>query len=981
MILNLSRRVAAFALGLSLVFAPAAYADAGKTPARGRAVAPIPPAAPRIPLAASPVAPPRPWLYENSDVPMDAAWRFGTLPNGVRYAIRKNGVPPGQLSVRVRVDVGSLMERDDERGFAHFMEHLTFRGSKYVPDGESKRLWQRLGVSFGSDSNAQTTPTGTTYALDLPDATPASIDESLKILSGMMAEPNIVSSAVDAERAVVLAEMREGTSAQSKAGEAARAFLFAGQPLANRAPIGTAQSLNTATVASLQAFHDRWYRPEHVVIAIAGDVEPQAVEPLIVTHFGGWKARGPRPPAPDFGRPDPNRPTSDVSVQPGATSSINLVWLRPWQPKADTVAYNQAKLTDMVALQIINRRLEKAARDASARFLSAGVEQEDVSRSVDGTFVSIAPRDGDWEGALAQVRAIIEDARTTAPSEREIEREFILFDTALAIQVENQDTESGAKQAGDLVSAVDIRETTVSSQAALDIFRSARPGMTPQVMLASTVRLFSGDAVRASLTLPAEQAGTRERLTAALAAPVAPATGARLANEPVGIDALPAFGPAGKVTSRALVSALGIEMIGFSNGVKLMLFANGAETGKVRINVRFGRGLLGLRREGAQPAWAASYVLPANGIGALDRGQIDEIINGRRIGMDFGIDDNAFELAALTRPADYKDQLRLLAAKLAFPGWDSAPVERIKSGLLSAYDASLSAPQGVLNRDIAWLLRDRDARFRTPDKAEIMALDPQGFRAMWEPLLASGPVEVQVFGDVKADEAIAAVAETFGAMPARAPAPIARGAARLRFPRHNVTPLILRHRGDADQAAATVAWPTGSGIANVREQRQLEILSQIIGDRLFEKLRSVDGAAYSPNAYSNYPLAFEKSEGYLLVSAQLKPERVPYFYAMIRDVAADLVARPVSADELTRAVAPMRQLLSRASTGNLFWMTQMEGASVEPRYATIMKTIGRDMLGVSAQDLQKLARKYLRPDRSFSVMVLAEGAQTPQVAP
>ena len=105
---------------------------------------------------------PRPWLYENSDVPVDPAWHFGTLRNGLRFALRRNGVPPGQVSIRVRVDAGSLMERPDELGFAHFIEHLTFRGSRKVPDGESKRLWQRLGVSFGSDNNAQTTPTGTT---------------------------------------------------------------------------------------------------------------------------------------------------------------------------------------------------------------------------------------------------------------------------------------------------------------------------------------------------------------------------------------------------------------------------------------------------------------------------------------------------------------------------------------------------------------------------------------------------------------------------------------------------------------------------------------------------------------------------------------------------------------------------------------------------------------------------------------------------
>ena len=150
-----------------------------------------------------------PWLYKGSDIPVDKAWTFGVLPNGVRYAVRSNGVPPGQVSVRVAIDAGSMMERESELGFAHFLEHLSFRGSRYVTDGEAKRVWQRLGASFGSDTNAETSGTQTIYKLDLPNATAAGLGESVNILSGMMAGPTITPAEVDAERRTVLAESRE----------------------------------------------------------------------------------------------------------------------------------------------------------------------------------------------------------------------------------------------------------------------------------------------------------------------------------------------------------------------------------------------------------------------------------------------------------------------------------------------------------------------------------------------------------------------------------------------------------------------------------------------------------------------------------------------------------------------------------------------------------------------------------------------------
>ena len=337
--------------------------------------APVPTAAPATPAPAA-----TPWLYERSDIPPDTNWRFGKLANGLRYATRANGVPPGQVSVRVAIDAGSLMEQDSERGFAHFIEHLSFRGSTHVPDGEAKRIWQRLGASFGSDTNAQTTPTQTIYKLDLPRATPESLDESLKMIAGMMSGPTFTKSTVDTERAVVLAENRESQGSQRRAFEAQQSLFFAGQPLANRMPIGTVETLRGATAESLRAFHDRWYRPSNAVIAIAGDGDPAIFAQMIQKHFSAWQPKGPNPPEPNFGDPDPNQPVSRVLIDPSLPPLLTLATLRPWRFKDDTIVYNQGKMLDQLALMIINRRLETRAR-AGGSYIAAQVSFDDVARS------------------------------------------------------------------------------------------------------------------------------------------------------------------------------------------------------------------------------------------------------------------------------------------------------------------------------------------------------------------------------------------------------------------------------------------------------------------------------------------------------------------------------------------------------------------------------------------------------------------------
>ncbi|MEP3303129.1 MAG: pitrilysin family protein, partial [Roseibium sp.] len=233
-----------------------------------------------------------PWLYEGSNVPVDREWVFGEMDNGLRYAVRRNGVPPRQVSIRLRVDAGSLHETDDEQGYAHLLEHLLFRESKYLGQAEAIAAWQRLGATFGADANAETSPTHTAYKLDIPDIVPEKLNESFKLLSGMVREPVLNDENVAAERPIVLAEKRERGGAALRVSDLTRRTFFAGQRLAVRNPIGTDETLIGANGSKVKAFYDRWYRPENTVIVVSGDADPMVLAGLVEQWFGDWQGSG-----------------------------------------------------------------------------------------------------------------------------------------------------------------------------------------------------------------------------------------------------------------------------------------------------------------------------------------------------------------------------------------------------------------------------------------------------------------------------------------------------------------------------------------------------------------------------------------------------------------------------------------------------------------------------------------------------------------
>lgn len=912
-----------------------------------------------------------PWLYEGSDVPVDTSWTFGELENGLRYAVKNNQVPAGQVSMRVRIDAGALHEGEDEQGFAHLLEHLAFRGSEFVPDGESKRIWQRLGVSFGSDSNAQTTPTQTTYKLDLPASNPAKLDESMRILSGMMRAPAITDTALNAERAIVLAELRESSGAQLEFGNRLREHIFQGQRLGKRSTIGTPETVMAANAEKLRAFHTRWYRPDKAVVVIAGDAEPAALEALVKKHFGEWKATGPATQQPDFGMPDAKGQLATTINDPALPYVVSMAYVRPWQQVNDTILYNEQLLVDAVAERIINRRLETAAR-AGGSFTFAQVEQRDESRSADVTFVSIRPLGSDWEKAVTDVRAVIADAMATPPSAADIERELALFSDVIRTQLDSYPFEAAATQAENIVRAVDIRETVAAPDTVVKVFDAMRAKFTPQRLLESTRVLFSADAQRIFLSSPAAIADAEPRLAKALTSGVAASKTARLSDAKVSFASLPKLGAPGKVASSRMHQRFDMESLEFSNGTRALLWPNDAEAGQVRVLVRFGKGYQAVAPDKGGLLWSGSMVLGDNGIGKLDRTKLDQLMNGRRIELSFAVDNDAFEWSATTRPEDLADQLTLIATKMQYPGWQAAPVERAKAIAASDYDSFEMSAVAMMQRDLQYLATSKDARWKVPTPAEIKSLTPKAFRTFWEPLLASGPVEVLLFGDFERDAAVAALGKSLGAIKKRDATPMPMGADSTSFPAATTEPVRLTHKGPKDQTSAIVAWPTGGGLAGISEGRELEVLASVFRDRLFEKFRSEQAASYSPDMQNYWPDEF-RAGGYLMAYSQVQPKDVERFYAFAAEVAADLKQNPVSPDELQRATEPLKQYVERVMTGNQFWMNQLEGATYVPQRFTALGRLYADYAGVSAARVQELARKYFRDDKAWKLLIEPEG--------
>lgn len=921
------------------------------------------------PNAASAQASP-PWQAFGSDMTPDPEVRFGTLPNGMRYAIRRNATPPGEASLRLRIDAGSLHEAQDQRGLAHFLEHMVLNGTTNVPEGEFVARLERHGLRFGPDTNARTEYGQTVYQLDLPETDDDTVDTSLFLLREVADEALLDAASINAERPVIQSEERTRATAQQRVLDDQLTFLLPGQLLPNRSPIGTREVIAGAARDRFLRFYHAYYRPERATLVAVGDFDVDAMERKIRERFSSWRGEGPAGRDPAGGAPRARQAETRILVEPGGPEQIVLNWVRPVRTGPATRATFQADVTDALAMRILNRRMERVAASATPPFIAAAGSRAPLADTADMTQLTAVFRPGEWQAALrgieAEQRQIAEYGVTRAEVIREVDEVRATFLGA----VTSAAGRPSADIAEELVLSFELRTPPTSARENLRLIDAVIDRLDVETISRAAREMFAGPPL-IYVTVGAPLEGGEAAVLAAYhqaraVALNAPSTTQRAAPQ----WTYTAFGKPGDVVERRVVDpALNVTAVRFANGVRLTVKPTTFAPDQLIVSVRYGGGRLALPADRASPEWALGIGFPALGTGRLDYEDLQEALSGQAFSVNMVADDNAFQLIGATTDTDFDSQMQVMAAYVSDPGWRTQAWDRLRYLSGTIHDTLASTPGGVLTRDLNGLIHAGDRRFTMPTREELARGTLAEARAVLEPAF-EGPIEVIVVGDVTVEEAIVQTASTFGAFPARAAAP-ARGQPA-RFPAPGAPPVRLFHGGRSDQALAYIAWPTTDFYSDPRRARALNILGEVYRLRLIQRVREEQGASYSPEA-DHY--ASETLPGYGVMAAQIeaRPEAIDDFLRDAEEIAAALASNPISADELQRALRPRVERLQRELNGNNWWVANLAGIQTDRRVADSLIDLLDEYRSLTPEEVQRVAREYLRPATVYKIIVLPRG--------
>ena len=864
----------------------------------------------------APPAPPLPsWPQAHSDIPADPSIIFGVLPNGMRYLIKKNTMPSHQVALRLRIAAGSLDETDDEEGIAHFLEHMAFRGSKNVADGDVSKTLQSLGASPGSDTNAFTLPDSTVFMFDIPVNDEAALDKGLMLTREIAGNLSLDQKALDLERSVVLAEERQGDVAGRHAYKAYLTEIFGARIADAMMPIGKVATIKDVQAPLMRNFYSAYYRPELAVLAIVGDIDPQAVEAKIKAQFSDWKAAAPAVKPPAYTVAFGTGLHTTVFTEPAASTSATMSWVMQDDATPDSVAKTQRNIIRSIALGVLNQRLEKLALSAKPPFDHAGASFARHVDLADVATLSLTYRPGQMLDALRVAHDTYADILRNGVAQEEVDRAVSNMRTSYQTFVAAFHTLPSSGLVNSYLGTVSGNDVIDTPEQGLALFESSVKNLTAEQIPAVFRTLLAGDPlVFISSPTPIEGA---EKDVAAIFTQTQQS--GPIAQTPVPVWPYTSFGPDGKVVSQKTIDDLGVSFVTFSNGVRATIKPTKFLAGQVFISIRFGNGRLAWSKNRTSPAWALGNSFMVGGLGLISPTDVRRALAGTEVNAGFNVADTAYEIRGATRPADYQTELQFTTAFLTDPAWRPEAFEKIQSDLQTALPQIHATADGVFGFDFWWIAHNKDHRWDLPAAEDIRATHLDDVKALLQGALKDGPLEVIVVGDISVADAVKGLQTTLAALPKRhiQTAPT-MGDERLQSAQKE--PIVLHYQGPGDQSVASIAWRTTDAFPDLPAVRLQRVLERILAQRLFDELRTNQGMTYTPQTQTADSLA-TPGWGIMRVSANIPTPRIADFYAAVDKTVSDLKAKDVSAEELERARGPLVHDLQNAQQNNIYWAT------------------------------------------------------------
>ena len=896
------------------------------------------------------------------NVPLDPAVKVGVLPNGLTYYIRHNEWPEKRCDFYIAQKVGSIQEEENQRGLAHFLEHMCFNGTTHFPGDALKQYLERIGVKFGENLNAYTSFDETVYNINNVNMeTAGAIDSCLLILHDWSHDLLLEDKEIDKERGVINEEWRMRRSAMMRMQEAAFKDLYVGSRYADRMPIGTMDIVMNFPYEDLRSYYRRWYRPDLQSLVVVGDINPDEIEQKIKDMFADIA------PAPaDAAKrevipvPDNDEPLVSIQKDKEQTAAYAILFFKydatPRDFK-DKVPYMMVRFLRNAVSGMFAERLHELAQKPDCPFSQASIDFGEylVAKSKASVNASVVMKEGQYLQSIAAIYRELLRAKRGGFTEAEFERYKQEYLSRVDASYEARNKVQNTSYVNQYVRHFLDNEPTPGIEWIHQNMKQIVPMLPLDAVNQAFPNLISDKNRAIALFMPEKeglQYPTKEEILKTLAE--VEAEDIEVFKEDVNTDPL-----VPELKSKAKVKSVkddfyGAKLITLSNGIKVHVLATDYAPNQISLKATSWGGNSLYPNEEYLCAGNADMV-SLGGWGSFSSTQLSKKLSGIQARVSPSVSDRTEGLNGSCVKKDFETMLQLTYLCFTSPRRDDEVFQSTMARFRDALKNQDLNPQTALQDSIASVLYNNNVRAKRIRLEDVENISYDRILDIYKERFANAAdFEFYLVGDLNIDSITPMLVKYLGALPVNKKMEnykvidrkLAKGERTCIFEKEQDTP------------NATVNFVYHAPMKdNLRNAIMVDMLEQSMSMLYTETVREDEGGAYGvpvSASLSDYPEEIATVQ----IKLPTAPEKMERMTKVVYDGIEKICAEGPSEDYLQK----IKEYMVRSHAENLkkngYWMNQLY---TRTRYNQDYVTGYEETVqNVSVADLKELAQKIFK---------------------
>ncbi|TZF85579.1 insulinase family protein (plasmid) [Pedobacter sp. BS3] len=903
-------------------------------------------------------------------LPVDPNLRIGKLANGFTYYIRRNTEPQKRAQLYLVNKVGSVLETDEQLGLAHFMEHMSFNGTKHFPKNELVNYLQKNGVRFGADLNAYTGFDETVYQLPIPTDDPEVFKNAMQIMRDWAQDATLDTTEINKERGVVLEEKRLGKGAQERMQNKYLPVLLNNSRYSKRLPIGTEEVLKSFNRATLYNFYKTWYRPNLQALIVVGDIDVNQVEQQIKAKFSDLK--NPAKPAVRTKYTIPLLNKNQFIAVTDNEWPVTVAQILIKHP--EEVVKTTTNLRNNIIQGLYNRmfaeRFSELSKQANPPFVQGGSSISGFLAGLDVASAYVVARPGELERGFKAVLTEVERVKKFGFTQTELDRAKQSYLTAMETSYNERDKTNSENYVQEYVQLFLKGEASPGIAYEYNFAKSTIGGikLAEVNQLASSyitdtnrdILIMAPEKDKASLP---DETKVNQWINDIKTSNITPYV------DDVNKDPLLAQKPvAGKIVSEKTDATLGTTELVLSNGVKVYLKPTDFKNDEIQFNAFSPGGTSRYSDADYQSAANSANIIGRSGVGNYTPVQLTKYLSDKQAFVSPYISERTQGLNGFATPKDLETALQLTYLYFTSPRKDSSifnsSIAKAKASLANRSDD----PSSVFADTIAAVLSNYNERNTGPSIEKINQIDLNKAYNIYRESFANAKNFTFTFvGNFDKEKLKPLIEQYIGSLPSGDKNTEARDLG-IHIPEGKIAKSV--YKGREEKASVRLVF-SGDYTYSPENNNEIDALGEVLQIKLIERLREEESGVYSPGVRTNY-VKYPKNRYSYTIVFSCAPANVEKLISAALDEINKIKANGPQETDLQKFVAEERRSTETQLKQNSFWLSYLSGQYQNHEDPAEILSYLDSLKKLNVQGLKEAANKYLSGNNYIRFVLLPE---------